>query len=255
MCLIVFAIHEHDDWPFILLANRDEFYERPTRSLHYWPDAPVIAGRDNKALGSWMGFSRNGRFAALTNYRDGRHPVEGGPSRGHLVTDFLTQDTPAQRYHPSSDVRSGYNLLWADHSGMYYSGNRGGARRPLTRGIHTLSNALLDTPWPKARRASDALAQSLTFEHLNPETLIGLLSDNTAAENDELPDTGIPLDKERLLSSCFIHSSDYGTRATTLVMQNRKGETRIIERRFGQGGDYSGTTDFSLRLPPLAFKQ
>ncbi|WP_432696881.1 NRDE family protein [Marinobacterium sp. YM272] len=250
LCLIVFAINQHPDWPFILLANRDEFYDRPTQGLHFWPDAPIIAGRDIKALGSWMGFSRSGRFAALTNYRDGTRS-DSGPSRGQLVTDFLTHTSPAAHYQPPAEVRSGYNLLRADRSGIFYSGNRGAALQPLSSGLYTLSNALLDTPWPKAQRARAALSRALSDRSLAPSQLLALLHDDTRADDRELPDTGIPIDKERLLSSCFIHSGDYGTRATTLVMQNSEGDTRMIERRFGQGGNYSGETDLTLRLPPL----
>ncbi|SEG77749.1 NRDE family protein [Marinobacterium lutimaris] len=251
MCLIVFALNADPDWPFLLLANRDEFHARPTRSLHYWPDAPVIAGRDLRANGSWMGLSRDGRFAALTNYRDGREPLQQGASRGQLVTDFLCGDRPASDYLPSTEVRSGYNLLWADDGGFFYGSNRGGNVKRLDTGIHSLSNALLDTPWPKTRRARQALEQALGTGKTAPSELIELLHDDIRAADDQLPDTGIPFDKEQLLSSCFIHSEDYGTRASTLIMQNSAGDTRIIERRYDRHGEQSGETDLSLRLKPL----
>lgn len=251
MCLIAFAINSHPDWPFLLLANRDEFHHRPTRSLHFWPDAPIIAGRDLRALGSWMGFSQDGRFAALTNFRDGREPAQGGASRGQLVTDFLHSDKPASEHRPSTDVRAGYNLIWGDKEGLYYGSNRGGEVRRLNTGIHTLSNALLDTPWPKTCRARLALETAIGSGQCEPQQLMRLLHDDTPACDEQLPDTGIALDKERLLSSCFIHSEDYGTRASTLVMQNATGDTRIIERRFGRSGEQTGETDLSLKLPPL----
>ncbi|TCK06020.1 NRDE family protein [Marinobacterium mangrovicola] len=251
MCLIVFALNTDPEWPFVLLANRDEFHQRPTRSLHFWPDAPIIAGRDLLAQGSWMGFSRDGRFAALTNFRDGREPAQPGASRGQLVTDFLCGVGPASEHQPSTQVRSGYNLLCADETGFYYASNRGGKAQQLGSGIHALSNALLDTPWPKTLHIRHALEAAIGAGKNDPQQLLELLHDDTRAGDDQLPDTGIPLDKERLLSSCFIHSEDYGTRASTLIMQNSAGDTRIIERRYGRQGEQSGETDLSLRLKPL----
>lgn len=250
MCLIVIALNQHPDWPLILVANRDEFFARPTRALGFWPDAPIIAGRDLLAGGTWMGFNRNGRFAALTNYRDGREPIREGPSRGQLVTHYLLDEAPAEVYRPPSDVLSGYNLIRGDHRGLFYSGNRGGEFTRLESGIHTLSNALLESDWPKTRKARHAMQRTLEERQLESHTLINLLADETRASDDQLPDTGIPLEKERLLSSCLIRSPEYGTRATTLVMQARNGLTRVIEQRMNNQGP-CGRTDFRLWLRPL----
>ncbi|MBR9885802.1 MAG: NRDE family protein, partial [Oceanospirillales bacterium] len=169
MCLIVIAVNQHPDWPLLLVANRDEFYARPTRALGFWPDAPIIGGRDLEAGGTWMGFNRNGRFAALTNYRDGREPYRPGASRGQLVAHYLLNETPAAEYRPPDDVTSGYNLIRGDHNGLYYSGNRGGQLERLGNGIHTLSNALLESEWPKTRLARQLMAKTLSSPSLDTE--------------------------------------------------------------------------------------
>lgn len=250
MCLIVIALKQHPDWPFVMVANRDEFFARPTQPLGFWPDAPIVAGRDLRAGGTWMGFNRNGRFAALTNFRNGREPNTGGSSRGRVVAHYLMDSAPAAHYVAPADVRSGYNLIRGDSEGLFYSGNRGGDFTRLNRGVHTLSNALLESEWPKTRCAHSTMKKVLREEYLNGEKLIRVLSDETRANDDQLPDTGIPLEKERLLSSCLIRSPDYGTRATTVVMQAANGDTRIIEQRMDNRGR-CGRSDFKLWLRPL----
>lgn len=250
MCLIVIALNQHPDWPLLLVANRDEFHSRPTQALGFWPDAPIIAGRDLQAGGTWMGFNQNGRFAAVTNYRDGREQASASSSRGQLVTDFLLSDTPASRYTPPAEVTAGYNLIRGDGEGLFYSGNRGGRFERLSSGIHTLSNALLESEWPKTRRARLAMQQTLGNPSFDADRLLEVLTDATPADDDQLPDTGIPREKERLLSACLIRSANYGTRATTVLMQAKNGLTRIIERRLDRQGR-CGQSDFTLWLNPL----
>lgn len=250
MCLIAFAIDSHPDWPFILVANRDEFYKRPTAPLSFWPDAPVLGGRDLEAGGSWLGLARNGRFAAVTNYREGSARDTSSVSRGTLVRDFLLGQDDARNHSPNPAVTSGYNLIWGDRSGFYHTSNRGTERRRLDRGIYTLSNALLDTPWPKALQARSRLIETLQQRTLEPEQLFQLLADRTPAPDSALPDTGVPLEWERLLSSCFIHSPDYGTRSMSIILQHCSGELRVMERRFGFHGRM-GSTDFRLQQPGI----
>lgn len=251
MCLIVIALNQHPDWPLLLVANRDEFHSRPTQALGFWPDAPIIAGRDLQAGGTWMGFNQNGRFAAVTNYRDGREQVAASSSRGRLVTDFLLSEASASHYTPPVEVTAGYNLLRGDGSGLFYSGNRGGRFERLGNGIHTLSNALLESEWPKTRRARLAMQQTLRNPaSVDADKLLEVLADATPADDNQLPDTGIPREKERLLSSCLIRSATYGTRATTVLMQAKNGLTRIIERRLDRQGR-CGQSDFTLWLNPL----
>jgi len=250
MCLIVIALNQHPDWPLLLVANRDEYYTRPTRALSFWPDAPIVGGRDLQAGGTWMGLNRNGRFAAVTNYRGRQEQTTGGASRGQLVTDYLLSDAPATHYRPPAGVTTGYNLICGDHEGLFYSGNRGGRFKRLGNGIHTLSNALLESEWPKTRKARRAMQRALSAPCLDTENLLEVLSDESPAEDDQLPDTGIPLDTERLLSSCLIHGPEYGTRATTVLMQARNGLTRIVERRLDKRGP-CGISDFTLWLKPL----
>jgi uncharacterized protein with NRDE domain len=251
VCLIALALNQHPEWPFILIANRDEFYDRPTQRLGFWPDAPILAGRDRRAGGSWLGIARSGRLAAITNYRDGRAPAPQGPSRGTLVSAYLRADIRADAYRPDPRIDAGYNLLWADREGLYAFGNRGPGIQRLDHGIHTLSNALLNTPWPKTERLRRALHSALQTSRLRAGDLLALLCDEQQAPDAALPDTGIPLQQERLLSRTFIRSEDYGTRARTLVMQRRNGETRVVEVSHDRQG-ICGCSDYRLTLPRLA---
>ena len=222
MCLIGLAYEVHPRYRLMVVANRDEFRERPTAPLHRWEEHPtILAGRDLRAGGTWLGVSETGRFAAITNYRDPREP-RGGPSRGTLVGDFLAGETSAADYLAALAARggdySGFNLLVLDGSGLWYYGNRGPAPRRLVPGIYALSNALLDTPWPKVVRLRNGLARHLLS---SPEpdgaTLLGLLRDPWQPPAESLPDTGVPAEWEGLLASAFIDGRDYGTRSSTLV--------------------------------------
>lgn len=257
MCLITFALDMHPSWPLILVANRDEFYQRASTSLHYWDDAPILAGRDQQAGGTWLGLNPAGRFAAVTNYREGGVQITDSRSRGSLVSSFLCSADDAAHFQPDPLVRTGYNLLWSDAGGFFYSSNRLPATQPLPRrltaGVYTLSNALLDTPWPKTRHARQQLQHWLSQTTTEPDTeaLLRLLTSTETAPDNELPDTGVPLPWERLLSSCFIRSAEYGTRCTTLVLQHRNGDLRMIERRYDPNG-ISGEQEYVLtNLPRL----
>ncbi len=159
MCLIVFAWRQHPDFPLIVAANRDEFYERPTLAADFWADHPeVLGGRDLKEMGTWLGITRKGRFAALTNYRDPLHVRADAPSRGWLVRDFLTGERGAEDYlarlRDRGAAYNGFSLILGDAAGLYYYSNRGEeGPAALAPGVYGLSNHLLDTPWPKVRRA------------------------------------------------------------------------------------------------------
>jgi uncharacterized protein with NRDE domain len=241
MCLILFAVDAHPDYPLILAANRDEFFARRTQSLHWWQERPdVLAGKDLVAGGTWFGIRKDGRLAAITNYRQ---PTDITPSisRGQLARDFLLGDATPQDYlqqlHSTADQYAGFNLLLGD-KGKYFhfsnkERNRGTQHSPtmISAGVHGLSNALLDTPWPKVTRGCDALRQELKTE-VSIEALFAILADTHIAADNELPDTGIGIDKERFLSSRFICSEDYGTRASTVLTINRKGEANIHHRDF-----------------------
>ena len=252
MCLIVFAWRPEHSQPLILAANRDEFYARPTLPLAQWEHYPdVYAGRDLEAGGTWLGINANARFAALTNIRDPERP-SGMRSRGELVADFLTGAMPIERYlgevAEHSRAYGGFNLLLGDGQALYYMNAAQAAPRRLAPGIYGISNAALDTPWPKLLKAKAALADALSEP--SPETLIEslfeCLADAQAADDTQLPNTGVSPVMEKLLSSVFIASAEYGTRASTVLIVNADGSRRLIERSFGPYGGRLGETQIKL---------
>lgn len=238
MCLIVFAWHIHPEFPLVLGANRDEFLDRPTRAAAFWPERPdLLAGRDLKSGGTWLGVTRSGRIAAVTNFRQGTAPRADARSRGLLVSEFLADGrSPATHLDGVAAERGrydGFNLLVADAHALYYFSNRNGAPRAVAGGVHGLSNALLDTSWPKVERAKAALAGLLDRDRdgLLDGTL-ALLADQTHPPDHELPHTGVSLEWERCLSPVFITSPDYGTRSSTVLLIDRSGNATYCERSF-----------------------
>ena len=249
MCLIVFAWRPHHAQPLVVAANRDEFYARPSLPLAHWNDAPgVYAGRDQQAGGTWLGIGPDGRFAALTNIRDMRL-TRGGPSRGELVADFLRGAQSPAAYLQQLSARAkdyaGFNLLLGDGQQLWNFNPHSAGARQLEAGVYGLSNADLDSPWPKLQRAKTALAECLH----NPATgqLLHLLADPTRAADDELPDTGVGVEFERLLSSVFIASPSYGTRASTALIVQQDGSRQIVERSFGLEGEVLGEVQLEVR--------
>ncbi|MBK4999266.1 hypothetical protein IAE37_001542 [Pseudomonas sp. S31] len=242
MCLIVFAWRPGHALPLIVAANRDEFYARPTQALGAWEDAPgVHAGRDLEAGGTWLGIGPQGRFAALTNIRDPGQPL-GPRSRGELVAAYLQGELGVEAYldHVAgrSSQYSGFNLLVGDTHQLGYLNAREPVPRLLEPGVYGLSNAGLDTPWPKlvkARRGLEGLLESA-----DPQQLLGLLADGETAAEADLPETGVGLATEKLLSSVFIASQNYGTRASTVLIVDDQGRRRLVERSFGPFGGHLG---------------
>lgn len=237
MCLITLAWQSHPDYPLIVAANRDEFYGRPTLPARFWPEAPqLLAGRDLAAGGTWLGVTRQGRFAALTNYRDPAAPV-GERSRGLLVSAFLQgEDSPmayARQVAAVGEHYGGFNLLLGNREELVIVGNRGTSPQRLSPGIHGLSNHLLDTPWPKVEKAKAGLVQALSRPV--PETLLALLADAGPAADASLPDTGVGLAMERMLSPLFIHTPQYGTRASTVLVLGRE-RLSFTEQTFDEKG-------------------
>jgi uncharacterized protein with NRDE domain len=242
MCLILLALGVHPRYPFVLAANRDEFLHRPTAGAAYWDDAPdVLGGRDLEQGGTWLALARRGALGAVTNYRDPAQRLASPRSRGHLVGEFVRSAHSAREHVSNAVARGdefdGFNLLAADAAGVWYGSNRGAIVRRLDRGIHGLSNHLLDTPWPKVTRAKAALTEALRTDGGALEAaLLRLLSDDRQAPDEELPVTGVGLDWERRLSSIFIRTDNYGTRASTLVLVEADGKARLVERTFDPAG-------------------
>lgn len=237
MCLILIAWQVHPDYPLVVAANRDEFFARPSAAAAFWPEAPqVLAGRDLEAGGTWLGATRDQRFAALTNYREGGQPVSDARSRGALVADFLTGDSSPAAYLALLAAHSagynGFNLFVADEQRLAYYANRGNAQpRGLGPGIYGLSNHLLDTPWPKLATAKARFARALA-ELPEQAPFFELLADQEIVADSQLPETGVPLEWERILSAIFVRSQHYGTRASTLLTRHRQGLTTLVERSF-----------------------
>lgn len=252
MCLILLAWRAHADYPLILAANRDESFARPTRIAEAWAEAPgIIAGRDLEKGGTWLAVSARGRLAAVTNYRDGAGPKSGTRSRGLLVSDFVASDLePAAflaRLHEQVESYQGFNLLVAAEGVLLHYAKPGHRLTPVTPGVHGLSNHLLDTPWPKVERGKAAVGRLLaaTGEPLI-DGLFDALSDMRVPPDAALPHTGIGIERERVLSTAFIVTPDYGTRASTVVLVDNSGRITFVERNFGPGGHALETRRFRM---------
>ncbi|WP_309122533.1 NRDE family protein [Paenibacillus sp.] len=253
MCLILFAYRMHPTYRLIVAANRDEFYGRPTAPAQYWADDPrILAGRDLLKMGTWMGVTTTGRFAALTNVRNPQEVPTGKRSRGELVADYLKSDvTPEQYIKQAARTRDdypGYNLLAWDRDELYYYSNVGDAPQRLEPGVYGVSNHLLNTPWPKVVRGREGLAELLKGNG-DPmtERLFDLLRHDAPAPDEHLPRTGVPLEWERLLSPMFVRSEAhaYGTRTSTVVFMSEE-EIRFQERSRPEEGDM--VRSYSVRL-------
>ncbi len=253
MCLIFIAHRVCPEYPLVIAANRDEYHQRATQAAHLWPDMPeILAGRDLVARGTWMGLRRNGRFAAITNYRDPGKMIPDAPSRGWLVSDFLNSQAPAGEYLEGLREQglryNGFSLLVHDGDNLACYCNREGGIQYPDSGVHGLSNRVLDTPWPKVVSGRRAFTILLSAGTLQPEAIFSLLTDRTYAEDAELPDTGIGRARERLLSPRFIQGAEYGTRSSTLLSIDRRGHAQLMERSYDAGGELLGEVSYALDL-------
>lgn len=243
MCLIVVGWKTHPDYPLVVAANRDEFLARAAVPAHWWMDAPdLLAGRDLEAGGTWMGVSRNGRFAALTNYRDPTLHSPGAPSRGTLVRDCLTEgDDATQRLQAVAEVSGQYaafNLLVSDGRQLGIHESTTGSVRLLEPGIYGLSNHVLDTPWPKVKLARERFAAALG-RLPDTDALLELLRDGEPAPDHHLPETGVSEEWERWLSPAFIRAPGYGTRCSTLLLQDGRGNVSFREWTWNDRGEFA----------------
>ncbi|RSE94353.1 NRDE family protein [Achromobacter aegrifaciens] len=246
MCLAVLALHALPGIPVLIAANRDEFHQRPTLPAAQWPDAPeVYAGRDGLAGGSWMGATTGGRHALVTNFREPGRMIENAPSRGALVEDYLRGTVSPADYlaqvHAAGQAYNGFNLIVGDAREAWYLSNRDGGPRRLAPGVYALSNHLLDPPWPKLARTKAAF-EAVLRSGPQPDlpALMAALAARQPADDADLPATGRPLDRERLLSSPFIVSPNYGTRSSSVLALRDDGAGQLDERRFAPDGSVSG---------------
>lgn len=240
MCLVVFALSSHRRYRLVLAANRDEYYDRPAQPAGFWPEkSDILAGRDLLRGGTWLGLSGTGHFAALTNYRDPSRHLPGARSRGELVSGFLTGSLSPEAYlkeiKKKGRLYNGFSLLAGDTESLWYYSNTENIPRKVGPGIHGLSNHLLDTPWPKVRRAKEGLAPLLEHDQIEPTRLFGLLADATPAPDDQLPRTGVGLTWERILSPVFIKSPTYGTRCSSVLLIDHDNRAFFSERIYTPG--------------------
>jgi uncharacterized protein with NRDE domain len=260
MCLILAAWQAHPKYPLIVAANRDEYFARPTRLAGFWPESPnLLAGRDLSAGGTWLGLTRGGRFAALTNYRDPQREKLIPTSRGALVSGFLQGSASACDYlvevANNGDSYNGFNLLVCDGSTLACYNNIEHKTIVLEPGIHGLSNHVINTPWPKVTEASQALAASL-HDQPDADTLFNFLRDDAIADDVDLPNTGIPLALERRLSSIFVHTtpdSAYGTRCSTVLVIGADKEVIFDEQEWNLDAslNHRQRFRFTLNVPSL----
>ncbi|THB74296.1 MAG: NRDE family protein [Desulfobacteraceae bacterium] len=260
MCLILMGVDTSPNFPFILAANRDEFYNRPTAELDYWQDQPdILAGRDLVAGGTWLGVHTSGRFAALTNYRDPADLKPGAPSRGEIIPDCLlfggTVEEFLKQLENKAKVYTGFNLVTGElldqkHGpSLFWFSNQGRGIKQIPQGFHGVSNHLLNTAWPKVTRGTKALSQCLKTGSTDDNTLFELLKDRHIARDDQLPQTGVGPEWERILSPMFIQSPTYGTRSSTLIRVDADRFITITERTYDPA-DQSQFSDRCFTLPP-----
>lgn len=242
VCLILFAHNVHPQYRLVVAANRDEFYQRATAPIGVWKDSPeLLAGRDLQEGGTWMGVGAGGRFSAITNFREPSRFRADAPTRGRLVRDFLVGGSSPADYvkeiAPRAHQYNGFNLLLGDGDALMYVSNRtptgDGALAP---GVYGVSNQLLDIPWPKVRTGKDRLASALHLEGtpLN-DRLFEILGDPFIPPDDQLPDTGVGIEWERILGAIFVQSAIYGTRSSSVVLFDRRGGIGFTEQTFDKG--------------------
>ncbi|MBS3803964.1 MAG: NRDE family protein [Oleiphilaceae bacterium] len=254
MCLILAALGQHSDYPLVVAANRDEFYQRPTSPMHWWQNPEVLAGKDDRSGGTWLAVNPAGEVTAVTNVRDGIEEP-GWKSRGELPLRALSTD----RNRLDAELREerhrfgGFNLLDMNvSSGWHFSNRDTHPGRHLHRGLYGVSNHLLQSPWPKLIKLRQSCHQVISQEGTRGaeplhQALIDTLRDDTPAPDHLLPDTGVGLETERFLSPAFIRSQDYGTRATTIVTVHKDGWVRVTEQAWGPWGQPGAQISFQWR--------
>jgi len=239
MCLILFSWNNHPKYKLILAANRDEFYERPTVALHKWQDNAIIAGKDLTGGGTWMGVNTQNRFTALTNHRNPARVLKDPPSRGDLTLDFLKGEMDEATYYAEKkevlEHYNGFNLLVGSMNAMGYFNNIDNKYTALSAGVYGLSNAVLDTPWPKLAKAKKAFSRLVATDEPDKEELYRVLQDKALAPDDQLPATGVPYEWEKAISAIYIEKEGYGTCCSTLLTVTHEGKGQMHELSYPVG--------------------
>ncbi len=252
MCLIVLGRNIHPKYKLILVANRDELYERPTKVAHYW-NGPnqLLAGKDLEAGGTWIGVNQMGHIAAVTNYRDPTNYQNNKASRGQIPVNFLDSRVLADQYIRNLEKESsrfnGYNLLVLDNNDLMHYNNQNGEPSKLADGIHAVSNATLNTPWPKVVRSKE-MFKSIVESNFSHDDLIEMMGDSKTANLEDLPDTGIPKDLEEAVSAMCIRTEKYGTCSTTAITITNDGEVSFTEKSYPVGKRNEGIERFSFKI-------
>ena len=240
MCLILLAYKAHRAYPLILAANRDEYYQRPTLSAHWWQEIPtLLAGKDLLRGGTWLGLTKTGRFAAVTNVRDGGAHQSSPMSRGQLPLEYLAGDHGdevfVERLTRTSSEYNGYNLLFGGIDRLSYFTNHQAQWTVLEPGIHGLSNAGLNTPWPKVENGKQILREQIDRPSPSTDKIFAYLASTEQAPDHLLPDTGVGLQLERKLSAACIAGTDYGTRSSCLLLVDRNNRATFLEKERAPG--------------------
>lgn len=235
MCLIFIALKSHSKYKLVVAANRDEFYNRKTQAASFWSDHPqILAGRDLEAMGTWLGITKGGRICMVTNFRDLKNIREKAPSRGKLVTDFLTGKSSGEEYlkkvESKAHLYNGFSLIAGTVDSLYYLSNYREGVILLNSGLFGLSNHLLETPWPKVEKGKQEIQRLLKDPVIQVNDLFTILSDDTRIADEELPNTGVGLAWERALSTAFIKSDGYGTRSSTVILVDYNNQVSFHER-------------------------
>ncbi|HKI77874.1 MAG TPA: NRDE family protein [Ignavibacteriaceae bacterium] len=254
MCLLLIANKIHPEYKLIISANRDEFYNRPALQAQFWKDYPeLLAGKDLEGGGTWMGITKSGRFSAITNYRDFHNPAKtDAPTRGLLTTGYLTGMKSAEKYSEKLRKKSfeynGFNLVFGTIDDLFYYSNISNHLVKLSSGLYGLSNALLNTPWPKVTKSKEKMAELFSSHTLTAENIFKFLSDTETAEDEQLPETGLDIERERALSSNFIKTEHYGTRCSTVILVDNNNKVNFIERTFTPEDQIPGDVKFEFNI-------
>lgn len=254
MCILFIAVNQHPDYPVIICANRDEFHQRPTENMHYWPKHKILAGKDLQAGGTWLGLNATGSFSAVTNFRQLSSFDEKKRSRGDLVLKALQSDelTTQQYLLNTSEQYNDFNLVFGSLSNLQAFDSVNKKIVALNAGFHSVCNGALDDIWPKMALGLNKLAALISANKVDVDALFAVMMNQDIADKQQLPDTGLSLDLESLLSSIFIRSPDYGTRSTTIIRQNTLGEIEVHDRSYNTEGEVDKQNIFQFTPSSLS---